>query len=251
MRSARAASVSVVIPVYNCERYLAAAIESVLAQTAPPGEILVVDDGSTDGSAALARAFGAPVTCLAQPHAGLSASLNCGIERSRGAYLAFLDADDLWVEDKLAGQLDALEADPALDGIFGHVEQFASPDIDPAKRPRIPEAARVAPGYLTSTLLIRADALRRVGAFDPRWQIGNFVDWYLRAQEAGLRDAMLSRVVLRRRLHTDNLGIRERNLRRDYARIIKHALDRRRQLDAGAAARDASTGANVRDGSAT
>lgn len=228
MTSVASASVSAVIAVYNGERYLAAAIESAIAQTAPPDEILVVDDGSTDGSAAIARGFGGLVRCLPGPHAGLSATLNRGVAAARGAHLAFLDADDLWVEDKLAIQTRALAADPALDAVFGHVEQFVSPDVAPEARPALPEAMRVAPGYLAGALLIRADAARRVGPFDPQWQVGNFVDWYLRAREAGVRDAMLTDVVLRRRLHADNMGIRERESRRAYARILKHALDRRR-----------------------
>lgn len=222
------ASVSVVIAVYDGERYLASAIRSAIEQTAPPDEILVVDDGSTDGSAEIARGFGGIVRCLPGPHAGLSATLNRGIEAARGDLLAFLDADDLWISDKLAIQTRALAADPSLDAVFGHVEQFVSPDVAPESRPALPEAMRVAPGYLAGALLIRADAVRRVGPFDPQWQVGNFVDWYLRAREAGVRDAMLPDVVLRRRLHADNMGVRERESRRAYARILKHAIDRRR-----------------------
>jgi glycosyltransferase involved in cell wall biosynthesis len=236
-----APSVSVVMPVHNGERYLDAAIRSALGQTEPPAEILVVDDGSTDGSAAVARGFGAPVHCLSGPHAGLSAALNRGIERARGTLLAFLDADDLWIDVKLAGQLRALAADPRLDAVFGHVEQFVSPDVEEAARPALPDAVRVAPGYLAGTLVIRATAFRRVGPFDPRWQIGNFIDWYLRAQEVGLRSAMLPEVVLRRRLHADNMGTRERASRQAYARILKHALDRRRTAGGGRPAVEAPT----------
>ena len=124
MRTPGGQSISVVIPVYNGESYLEMAIRSALTQTEPPGEIIVVDDGSTDGSAAIARGFGAPVHCLSQPHAGLSAALNRGIERAHGTFLAFLDADDLWMEAKLARQLDALEANPTLDAVFGHDARY-------------------------------------------------------------------------------------------------------------------------------
>jgi len=223
-----ARSVSAVIPVYNGERYLELSIRSALEQTEPPAEIIVVDDGSTDGSAAVVQRFGFPVYGLSQPHSGVSAALNRGIAHARGTFLAFLDADDLWMKGKLERQLDALSADHGLDAVFGHVEQFVSPDVDEAARPALAHALRRAPGYLTGTLLIRAEAFHRVGPFDPRWQIGNFIDWYLRAQEAGLRHALLPEVVLRRRLHTDNMGIRERASRHAYARILKHALDRRR-----------------------
>ena len=225
-------AVSVVIAVYNGERYLEAAIRSALGQTAPPDEIVVVDDGSADESARIARAFGPPVRCLSEPHRGVSAALNRGVEQARGTFLAFLDADDLWIEDKLARQLDALAADPSLDAVFGHVEQFPSPELPPSERPRLDERLRVAPGYLAGALLIRAEAFHRVGPFDPNWQIGNFIDWYLRAQEAGLRDAMLGAIVLRRRLHGDNMGTRERVARGAYAQILKRALDRRRSRGA-------------------
>lgn len=228
MRTTAGQSITVVIPVYNGDRYLALAIQSALAQTAPPGEIIVVDDGSTDGSAAVVQGFGAPVRCVSQPHAGLSAALNQGIEQAHGAFFAFLDADDLWMEAKLARQIDALDADPALDAVFGHVEQFVSPDLDPAMGPALADGMRLAPGYLAGTLLIRAAAFHRVGPFDTRRQVGNFIDWYMRAQEAGLRDAMLPEILLRRRLHDHNMGIRERASRQDYARILKDALDRRR-----------------------
>jgi glycosyltransferase involved in cell wall biosynthesis len=232
----RGGAVSVVIPVHDGARYLAEAVESVLAQTDPPGEILVVDDGSTDDSLAVAASFGARVTCLPQAHAGLSAALNHGVERARGAVLAFLDADDLWAKDKLARQLDALDADGEIDAVFAHVEQFVSPELDPGAVPAVPEAVRVAPGYLAGTLLIRAGALRRVGLFDPRWQVGSFLEWYLRARDAGLRTTMRPEVLLRRRRHTGNMVIRERQSYGDYARILRHALDRRRRPSPGAEA---------------
>jgi glycosyltransferase involved in cell wall biosynthesis len=241
MSAAAERSVSAIVPVYNGERYLAMAIESALAQTEPPVEIIVVDDGSTDGSAVVAKAYGAPVRCLSSPHGGLSAALNRGIRHARGAFLAFLDADDLWVDVKLARELDVLAADPGLDAVFGHVEQFVSPDVEEAARPALPDAVRLAPGYLTGTLLIRAAAFHRVGLFDPRWQIGNFIDWYLRAQETGLRSAMLPEVLLRRRLHADNMGTRERASRHAYARILKHALDRRRSPAGNGPATNAPT----------
>jgi len=234
--------VSVVIPVYNGERYLAEAISSALAQTAPPGEIMVVDDGSTDGSAEVARGFGAPVRSVTRPHAGLANTLNHGIELARGAFLAFLDADDLWVEDKLSRQLAALRANPEADLVFAHVGQFVSPELDPSIAPVIPAGVEVAPGYLSGALLIRAGAFHRVGLFDPRWQIGNFIDWYLRAQDAGLRALMLPEVLLRRRVHRNNLGSRERGSRGDYARILKRALDRRRGASGGQPAAGSTPG---------
>src|SRR3712207_3478682 len=137
--------ISVVIPVYNGERYLAAAIRSVLAQQHRGLELLVVDNGSTDRTAGVARAFES-VRYLYLPDKGLSRALNHGLERCRGAFLAFLDADDLWAPDRLAVQLDAFARDPALETVFGHVEQFISPELEPAVKSRLSLRDTLLPG---------------------------------------------------------------------------------------------------------
>jgi glycosyltransferase involved in cell wall biosynthesis len=97
--------ISVIIPVYNAEKYLAETVESVLAQTYRPIEIIIVDDGSTDGNRKIAQRFGRPVCYSFKSHQGLGAARNHGITMARGAFCAFLDADDLWVENKLTRQI--------------------------------------------------------------------------------------------------------------------------------------------------
>ena len=117
-------SISVIIPVYNCDRYLAQAIESVLAQTYQPMEIIVVDDGSTDNSGAVAKNFGSSVRYYFHDNSGLGATRNRGIELAQGNFLAFIDADDLWVENKLSHQIAAFETNPQLDIVFGLAQQL-------------------------------------------------------------------------------------------------------------------------------
>jgi glycosyltransferase involved in cell wall biosynthesis len=110
---------SVVIPSYDYARFLPAAIASVLAQTDADLELLVVDDGSTDGSLELARACRDPrVRVLARAHAGLPAARNAGMRAARGRYLAFLDADDLWEPEKLALQVGVLEREAAAGLVY-------------------------------------------------------------------------------------------------------------------------------------
>ena len=220
--------VSVVIPVYNCERYLTEAIESVLAQTYPNREIIVVDDGSTDGSGQKARQFGSAVRYIFQPWAGLAAALNRGVGLARGSFFAFLDADDLWVEDALRLHMAAFVADLGLDIVFGQVEQFHSPELDTVTKSKTYCPAGLTPGYLKGTMMVRRPAFERVGPFETNWRVGQFISWYLRATEMGLRTLMLPDLVLRRRLHETNMGIRERGAAIDYVRILKASLDRRR-----------------------
>jgi glycosyltransferase involved in cell wall biosynthesis len=223
--------VSVIIPVYNSERYLAEAIESVLSQTYRPIEVIVVDDGSTDDSAQIARKYEA-VRYFFQLHGGIGTALNTGIENARGIFFSFLDADDLWTDNKLTCQMAVLNQNPEPDIVFGHVEHFFSSEIDENLRKtlRCPDGSM--PGYCRGAMLIKRDAFLSIGPFATNWKLGDFVDWYLRAMENGLTSLMLPEVVLRRRIHSANQGIRERNSQIDYTRILKAALDRRRHQDA-------------------
>lgn len=219
--------VSVVIPTLNGERYLGEAIDTVLGQDHRPVEIIVVDDGSTDDTARVARSF-PEVTYLRQDHAGIGAARNLGVSRSSGGLLAFLDHDDLWEPGKLELQLRTLKRDPSLDAVLGHVIEFVSPDVEPEEVARLRPALERAPGVNPGAMLIRRESFDRVGPFETRWTVAEWIDWYARAQERGLRVEMLPDVVLRRRLHGRNQGIREARSRIQYVQAVKAALDRRR-----------------------
>lgn len=110
---------SVIIPVYNQSEYLGTAIESALSQTYPAYEVIVVDDGSTDGSSAVAQSYGHRVRYLRQDNAGVSAARNLGAEAATGDWLAFLDADDWYYSDRLACHARWLSRDQDLDFLTG------------------------------------------------------------------------------------------------------------------------------------
>jgi glycosyltransferase involved in cell wall biosynthesis len=221
-------SISVVIPVYNCERYLAEAVASIRAQTVAVDEILIIDDGSTDGTAEVARALPAPVRHVRRAHEGGAQALNAGVAEARGEFIAFLDADDLWLPGKLAAQRAVLAADPAIDLVFGLMEQFLSPDLPADRRARLicPEGTQ--PGRTISALLARRAAFDRVGALATDLRTGWFIDWSMRAEDLGLRHVMLPDLVLRRRIHGDNLGLRDTAGRVDYLEVVRRNLARRR-----------------------
>jgi glycosyltransferase involved in cell wall biosynthesis len=221
--------ISVIIPVYNGDNYLAEAIESALAQTYEPAEVIVVDDGSTDTSAEIARGFSPRVSYCYQTNHGLGASRNRGTDEARGDFLTFLDADDIWVSDKLNRQMAAFKTDPTLDMVFGYVQQFVSPELSGSTKVKLDRDRETMPGYIASTLMVKEESFSRVGRFATNWRVGEFIDWYLKAKEIGLKSTMLPGVVLKRRLHTENMGIRERDSRTDYVRILKASLDRRRE----------------------
>lgn len=222
--------ISVMIGAYNAEPYLAEAIDSVFAQTHQPLELIVVDDGSTDGTADVARGYGDRLTFTGQENMGNGGARNTAVRHARGQYFAFLDADDRFVPDKLERQLAALEADPELDVVFGHVREFVSPELDEETRARVRAPAEVQPWMAPNLMLIRRASFERVGPFSEALKVGVTVDWFARAEEAGLRRTMLPGVVLERRLHTTNNGLRHADQRSQYIHVLKAALDRRREL---------------------
>ncbi len=116
------ALISVIIPSWNRADFLATAIDSVLAQSYTDFELIVVDDGSTDGTAELAAGYGNRVTVLHQHNKGPSAARNLGVSGAQGDYIAFLDSDDWWHKDKLAQQLAAMEAEP--DFLISHTDEI-------------------------------------------------------------------------------------------------------------------------------
>ncbi|MFL5887271.1 MAG: glycosyltransferase family A protein [Thermoleophilaceae bacterium] len=226
--------VSVVIPVHDGERYLAEAIDSVLAQRACALEVVVVDDGSSDASAAIAARYGPPVCVHSQAAAGAGAARNRGIELTHGAFVAFLDADDLWRPRKLELQLAAFAAEPELDVVFGHYREFVTPEADPAAAARWKPRENPRPGCALGTALMRRESLLRIGPLREDLAVGEFVDWMARARESGMRDAMLSDLFLLRRLHGANLTRARRDRLTDLAYVVKQSLDRRRAAAEGA-----------------
>lgn len=209
--------VSVIVAVRNGEKFLAEAIESALAQTYRPIELVVIDDGSSDRSADIAKSYGPPVRVISTPPHGLAAARNAGVEAAGGEFIGFLDSDDHWPANRLALQVEAIESSPPADGVFGHELRF--PD-DEAR----PLAARTG-----ATLLVRREVFRRVGPFATEWELGEFLDWLMRAQEHGLSMRMLPDVVIHRRVHDGNMTARGRGDYGDYVRILSRSLERRRR----------------------
>ena len=224
--------VSVIIPVFNYDRFLGEAIESVLSQTYQHLEVIVVDDGSTDRSGEVAKSFAnRGVRYCHQVNAGIGPARNKGVELARGEFLAFLDADDRWPEEKIERQLRAFESDPSLEMCFGQALQLQNgPQWEAGvKDNKLPEAGMV-PGMVPGTMIIKRDAFDRVGKFPGGLKVGEFIDWYARAVELQVRSAVLPDLFLWRRIHDSNQGVRERQSVSDYARVLKAKLDRGRAL---------------------
>jgi glycosyltransferase involved in cell wall biosynthesis len=223
------------IGAYNAAPYLGEAIESALSQDYEPIELIVVDDGSTDETADVARSF-AQAKVIQQENGGNGAARNLAVANASGELYAFLDADDRFTPGKLSRQKAALDADPDLDMVFGHVREFFSPELDEETCASLrPPAPGPMPWTAPNLMLIRRGSFERVGPFSTAVRVGVTVDWFARAQEAGLRHTILPEVVLERRLHTQNNGLRERASRSQYLDVIRQAMERRRAAEAAQA----------------
>jgi glycosyltransferase involved in cell wall biosynthesis len=222
---------SVVILAHGHARLLPAAIESVIAQGDRNFEVLVVEHEPSDAVArVLERYTDIRSRALASGGDTPGAARNAGASAATGSLLAFLDADDLWPPGRLATGRSALEADRELDGVFGRVRAFDDRDSEPIGDPAdaMRDAGPPQVGRLITAALFRRESLQRVGPFDDRAVLGSEIEWVARAEDAGLRFALLEEVMLLRRNHAANTTRTRRDDYGEYARALKRVIDRRR-----------------------
>jgi glycosyltransferase involved in cell wall biosynthesis len=226
--------ISCVIPVYNGERFLAEALDSVLAQTRPPEEIVVVDDGSTDDTPRVAARYAGQVHYLRQDNRGHAAARNRGIEATSGELVAFLDADDLWHPDKLARQAERFEARADLDISSTLIRNFWVAELQ-AEQSSLRDhfLTRDMPGYMPSAVTVRRSAFRRLGGFDETMKHKALIEWLARAARAAAVMECLPAVLTFRRIHESNMSRTKAN--RDAAELLEvaHAMIGRHRSQPG------------------
>jgi glycosyltransferase involved in cell wall biosynthesis len=213
--------ISVVTAVYNGAKFLGATLDSVMRQACPPGEVIVVDDGSTDASPDIAAGFGPPIRVLRCAHRGEASALNAGLVEARGELLAFIDADDLWDNQNLAQQSAALASDLSIEAVFGRVVQFIDMDCRITEPDEIKQKSMSFVGVSKTSMLIRRASFDRVGVFNAAVTAA-FPEWYARAVCSGIRFKCLESVVAFRRIHRDNTSRSHRHaIERDYLKLVR------------------------------
>lgn len=195
--------VSVIVPAYNCAATIAETLESALAQDYPAKEIIVVNDGSKDETLAALNRFGTRIRVIDQVNAGPPAARNTGIAAARGEYIAFLDADDVWIQGKLTAQARHLDANPEVgtvftrwhiwnadaDGRFSRLPTIesrpVSEAVDSANSGWLYHRLLLDSELLTTTVMLRGSMVRRIGGFDTGLWNGDDYDYWLRASREG------------------------------------------------------------------
>jgi glycosyltransferase involved in cell wall biosynthesis len=221
-----AKEISVLIPAFNARAFIRESIESILNQTVLPGEIIVINDGSTDGTSDFLKSLNIDnLKVLDQTKQGVASALNLGITNSRGEILAFLDADDIWLPNKLEDQLEVINE---VDMAFTLIENFIDLSIDIDLSQKLDVNLNPFIGIHKSTLLIKKKAFLKVGLFERERKV-ELLEWYARAKDAGLRESIVKKVLVKRRIHGSNQSILDKSLRNEFPKILKAILDRRRQ----------------------
>jgi glycosyltransferase involved in cell wall biosynthesis len=219
--------ISVVIPVYNAAPFLAETLTSVFAQDHRPIEVIVVDDGSTDGSLAIAKAWSPALRIVHQENSGQAAARNRGIELARGPYVAFIDADDLWPPGKLRRHLGLLHSRDDLDLVLGRVElDYQAPAREAARLFRYP--GRNVAFFSFGAGLFRRSLFERAGLLSEDLRNTEDADWFMRAKEIGASWLLLDEVALIYRRHGANLTERLPLEKSEVFRVLARSVARRR-----------------------
>ena len=208
-------AVSVVMPAYNAGAYIGEALDSILAQRVDDIEIVVVDDGSSDGTVEVARSRGVPVRVVTQPNQGSAVARNRALDEARAPLVAFLDADDVWLPGKLDAQLRALGRDPSLGGVFSAWHVWTPDAAGTYTRPPADDATPadafdesesgwlyhhllMTSVILTSSLVLRREVIDAVGRFRTDLRRGQDYDYWLRLSRVARIGKLARRYVLYR-----------------------------------------------------
>jgi glycosyltransferase involved in cell wall biosynthesis len=207
-------TISVVIPAYNASGFLAETLRSVLAQTVPPDEVLVIDDGSKDNTLEIAESFAPQVTAIRRPNSGAATSRNYAVEQAKSEWIAFVDADDIWEPEKLERQLAVIAQHPETELCYtgrrlllkesseGEWKLGAVIDVAPAEK--IAMALHRNVTFLPSSVLIRRSTYLKFGGFDTTVRFVEDWELWLRLLHGGVKFGACREPLVQYRLHPNS-----------------------------------------------
>ncbi len=214
---------SVVIPAYNAAETISETIDSVLSQTAAASEIIVINDGSTDKTLQILSSYGDSITVISQNNQGCGKATSLGFKSSKYPIIATLDADDIWLKDKMRIQLDFLNTHPNSLIVCSQLRQFHHNQIDR-------ENGLIRDGYGRSTMVIHRKVYELIGdIIDPIGNRGDLVDWLGRCRDAGIKIDFIPEVLCLRRIIPGSLSYgRNKELDRGYLEVARRSILRKK-----------------------
>ncbi|BAQ60054.1 glycosyltransferase [Geminocystis sp. NIES-3708] len=221
--------VSVIIPVYNGEKYLGEAIESVFQQIYNPIELIIVDDGSTDNSRNIAKSY-PQILYIYQDNQGVSVARNTGIAMAKGEFIAFLDADDIWMNNKLEIQIEYFLKNPHIGYSVTKQRFFLESGITIPSFFNQKFLSIDHTGYLASTLVVKREVFEKIGKFNTKYICGGeATEWFFRAKDFDVLMIAIPKTLLLKRMHSDNESNKDPD-RIEIFKIIKASLERNRSF---------------------
>nr|NQU94566.1 glycosyltransferase [Bacteroidota bacterium] len=217
--------ISVIIPVYNGEKFIREAVENVLSQNYPALEIIIVDDGSTDNTKQIIAGLTVDVRYFHQPNEGPASARNRGIKDVSGEFIVFLDADDQWPENNLNLLLNEIQKDRALDVVRGYAQLFRNNQNGSLEFTGNPRDSF--PDYIGAGIYRRA-AFEKVGLYDPTMRFGEDKDWFNRARELKVKLKRVDEVTLLVRRHGGNMTEGKSLVELNTLKVYKKMLERKR-----------------------
>ena len=228
MKSFASPQIEVIVPVYNGERFVRQALESILNQSFKVKKIWVVNDGSTDGTALILDQLTKKypeIKVLNQANQGASAALNYGLAQIKEEWIAFLDADDLWEPDRLAAQIQAMKSKPEVELFFTQMQEFE--DFEDGTKVQFKAREEVIDGFSKCTLLCRKALFDEFGGFDESLRVGEFIAWFQKVREAKRPNFLVPEVLVRRRIHGANTTAKvDRN---EFLQLLRKQLAQKRK----------------------
>lgn len=220
--------ISVILPVYNGEKYLAEALQSVYEQDYDPMEIIVIDDGSTDNTAKILAGYTDRIHYAYQENRGPAAARNYGLQLARGKFIAFIDADDLWPTGKLNFQMDVFlhyqEAE-IVQGLVRRIQLINAIGKDNQDEEDPFEFVNSNLG----AMIMRQSVFDHIGNFNESLTYHSDTDFWFRAREAGIKIFLQKKIALIYRIHSANHTIGKNTQSLGFAKILKLSIDRRRK----------------------
>ncbi|WP_051688398.1 glycosyltransferase family 2 protein [Butyrivibrio sp. AE2032] len=225
--------VSVLIVAYQAEEFIKETVGSVLAQTYSPFEIIVVNDGSTDKTGEIVSSFSS-VRCVASEHKGIASARNLAVKEAKGDYVAFLDADDIWVPSKLEKQVRYISDNENCQIVFSHYENFTDIPLDSLTERQKKVMENLSYPYLASALISR-NVFEKYGLFDEKYTYGEDTEWLKRLQFAGLDlSHEIPEVLYRRRIHGANITLSHQTPgQKEMLSLMADAIRKANQIKSG------------------
>lgn len=215
--------VSVIVVARNSEKYLQDAIASILAQTYPHREIILVDGQSTDATATIAKSY-SEINYIYQETLGLSNARNLGLKIAQGEFIAFLDSDDRWTSDKLKLQAETLINNAKIDYVTGYLQLIAETNTNLRKGYVNDVLQKPKWGRTPGVLMARRQLFTQVGNFDTKYKIAGDLEWFVRVQKMAIPTLTLPEVLLYKRIRDNSLSTQSEINRREVMQILHQSI---------------------------